>query len=52
VDLDAMSLVSWMAIMDGGEGLFVNACSHGTAVFSVPQFHVIILVAGFMWGVF
>jgi hypothetical protein len=24
VDLDAVILVSWMAIMDGGVGLFVN----------------------------
>jgi hypothetical protein len=24
VDLNAVSLVSWMAIMDGGVGLFVN----------------------------
>jgi hypothetical protein len=48
VDLDAVSLVSWMAIMDGGEGLFVNDWSPGRAVFSVPQFHEIILVSGFV----
>jgi hypothetical protein len=24
VDLDVVSLVSWMAIMDGGVGMFVN----------------------------
>jgi hypothetical protein len=43
-----VSLVSWMAIMDGDEGWFVNACNPGSAVFSVPQFHVIILVARFV----
>jgi hypothetical protein len=37
-----------MAIMDGGVGLFVNDWSPGSAVFSVPQFHDIILVAGFV----
>jgi hypothetical protein len=37
-----------MAIMASGVGLFVNVCSPGSAVFSVPQFHVIILVAGFV----
>jgi hypothetical protein len=36
VDLDAVSLVSWMAIIDGGVGLFVNAYSPGSAVFNVP----------------
>lgn len=48
VDLDAVSLVSWMAIMDGGVGLFANDCSPGNAVFSVPQFHDIIFVGGFV----
>jgi hypothetical protein len=33
VDLDALSLVSWMAIMDGGVGLFVMSCSPGSVVF-------------------
>jgi hypothetical protein len=51
VDLDAVSLVSWMAIIDGGVGLFVSACIPGSAVFSVPQFHDIILVSGFVYGV-
>jgi hypothetical protein len=37
-----------MAMMAGGVGLFVNDCSPGSAVFSVPQFHDIILVARFM----
>jgi hypothetical protein len=37
-----------MAIMDGGVGLFVSDCSPGNAVFSVPQFHDNILVAGFV----
>jgi hypothetical protein len=40
-----------MAIMDGGVGLFVNDWSPGSAVFSVPQFHEIILVSGFVCGV-
>jgi hypothetical protein len=48
VDLDVVSFVSWMAIMDGGVGLFVNDCIPGNVVFSVPQFHVIILVGGFV----
>jgi hypothetical protein len=51
VDLDVVSLVSWMAIIDGGVGLFVNAWSLGSAVFSVPQFHDIILVSRFVCGV-
>jgi hypothetical protein len=32
VDLDAVILVSYMAIMEGGMGLFVNACRPGNAV--------------------
>ena len=52
VDLDAVSFVSWMAIMDGGLALFVIDCIPGNAIFSVPQFHDIILVAGFVYGVF
>jgi hypothetical protein len=32
VDLDAVSLVSCMAIMERGVGLFINACSPGNAV--------------------
>ena len=46
VDLDVVSFVSWMAIMDGG--LFASDSSPGSAVFSVPQFHDIILVGGFV----
>jgi hypothetical protein len=52
VDLDAVSLVSCMAIIEGGVGLFVNACSPGRAVLSAPQFHDSMLVAGFVYGVF
>jgi hypothetical protein len=37
--LDAVSLVSWMAIIDGGFSLFIRAWSPGSAIFSVPQFH-------------
>jgi hypothetical protein len=51
VDLDAVSLVSWMAIIDGGVGLFVNASIPGSAVFSVLQFHDIMLVSRFVYGV-
>jgi hypothetical protein len=51
VDLDAVSLVSCMAIMEGGVGLFVNACRPSSAVLSAPQFHDNILVAGFVYGV-
>ena len=47
-----MSFVSYMAIMGGRLGLFVNSCSPGNAVFSVPQFHNIILASGFVYGVF
>jgi hypothetical protein len=50
VDLDAVSLVSCMAIMEGGVELFVNACRLGSAVLSAPQFHDNILVAGFLYG--
>jgi hypothetical protein len=46
VDLDAISLVSCMVIMWGGIGLFISDCSPGSAVLSVPQFHVSMLVAG------
>jgi hypothetical protein len=48
VDLEAVSLVSWIAIMEGGVGLFVNDWSHGSAVFSVPQFHDNMVVSGFV----
>jgi hypothetical protein len=48
VDFDAVSLVSWMAIMDGGVVLFIISCKPGSAVLSVPQFHVNIFVAGFV----
>jgi hypothetical protein len=37
-----------MAIMDGGVGLFVNDWNPSSTVFRVPQFHDIILVAGFV----
>jgi hypothetical protein len=46
-----VSLVSWMAIMDGGFSLFVRFWSPSSAVFSVPQFHVIMLIVVFVWGV-
>jgi hypothetical protein len=36
VDLEAVSLVSWMAIMEGGMDLFISACSPGMAVLSAP----------------
>jgi hypothetical protein len=52
VDLDAVNLVSWMAIMAGGLGLFVSDWSPGNEVLSVPQFHVSIFVAGIVWGMF
>ena len=48
MDLDAVSFVSWMAIMAGGIGVFAISCSPGRAVFSVPQFHDIISVGGFV----
>jgi hypothetical protein len=32
--------------------LFISDCSPGSAVLSVPQFHVSMLVAGFVCGVF
>jgi hypothetical protein len=51
VDLDAMSLVSCMAIMEGSVGLFINACRPGNAVWSEPQFHDSMLVARFVYGV-
>jgi hypothetical protein len=35
-----------MAIMVGKVGLFVSDCSPGNTMFSDPQFHDIILVAG------
>jgi hypothetical protein len=50
--LDAVNLVSWIAIMVGGLGLFVSDWSPGNAVLSVPQFHESIFVAGIIWGVF
>ena len=34
--------------MDGGVDLFVIACSLSSAVFSIPQFHDIILVGRFV----
>ena len=37
VDLDLVSFVSWMAIINGGSFLFANDSSPGSAVFSVPQ---------------
>jgi hypothetical protein len=51
VDLDAVSLVSYMAIIEGGVGLFISACRPSNAVLSAPQFHEIMLVAGFVCGV-
>jgi hypothetical protein len=45
-----MSLVSCMAIMEGGVDLFVNACIPGSAVLSAPHFQDNILVAGFVYG--
>jgi hypothetical protein len=47
-----MSLVSCMAIIEGGVGLFINACKPDKAVLSAPQFHDSILVAGFVYGMF
>jgi hypothetical protein len=51
VDLDTVSLVSCMAIMEGGVGLFINVCIPGSAVLSEPQFHDNMLVDGFVYGV-
>jgi hypothetical protein len=51
VDLDIVSLVSCMAIMMGGVGLFINACRPGNAVWSEPQFHDNMLVARFVYGI-
>jgi hypothetical protein len=51
VDLDAVSLVSCMAIIEGGVGLFIDACRPDNVVWSEPQFHVNMLVAGFVYGV-
>jgi hypothetical protein len=48
VDLDFGIFVSWKAIMAGGVGLLVSDCNPGRAVLSVLQFHVIILVVGFV----
>ena len=42
MDLDVVSFVSWMAIMEGGLDLFASACILGSVVFSIPQFQVII----------
>jgi hypothetical protein len=36
VDLDVVSLVSCMAIMEGGVGLFISACRPGNVVWSEP----------------
>jgi hypothetical protein len=52
VDLDVVSLVSCIAIMDGGLGVFVSDWSLGNAVLSIPQFQEIIWVARFVCGVF
>jgi hypothetical protein len=46
-----VSLVSYIAIMEGGVGLFINACRSGNAVLSTPQFHDNILEARFVYGV-
>jgi hypothetical protein len=35
-----------------GVGLFISDCSPGSVVLSVPQFHVSMLVAGIVCGVF
>ena len=51
MDLDAVSLVSYMAIMERGVCFFVNACRPGSVVLSVSQFHDIMLVSGFVYGV-
>jgi hypothetical protein len=51
VDLDVVSLVSCMAIMEGGVRLFINSCKPGSTVLSAPQFHDSILVVGFVYGV-
>jgi hypothetical protein len=51
VDLDAVNLVSWMAIMAGGLGLFVSDWSPGNEVLSVPQFHVSIFGWEVLYGV-
>ena len=51
MDLDAVSLVSCMAIIEGGVGLFINACRLDKAMLSIPQFHDIMLVAGFVYRV-
>jgi hypothetical protein len=48
VDLDAVNLVSCMAITEGGVGLFISACSPGNVVLSAPQFHDNMLVVGFV----
>jgi hypothetical protein len=50
VDLDAVSLVSYMATMEGGVDVFISACRPGSAVLSVPQFHDNMLVVGFVCG--
>jgi hypothetical protein len=50
VDLDAVSLVSYMAIMEGGVDVIFIACTPGSAVLSVMQFHDNMLVAGFVCG--
>jgi hypothetical protein len=51
VNLDAVSLVSCMAIVEGGVGLFINACRPGIAISSEPQFYDSMLMAGFVYGV-
>jgi hypothetical protein len=50
VDLDVVSLVSCMAIMEGGVVLFINACRPGSVVWNEPQFHDNMLAAGFVYG--
>jgi hypothetical protein len=51
VDLDVVSLVSCMAIMEGGVDLFISACRPGNAILRALQFHNIMLVVGFVYGV-
>jgi hypothetical protein len=50
VDFDAVSLVSRMAITEGGVGLFISACRPSNAVLRAPQFHDNMLMAGFVYG--
>jgi hypothetical protein len=52
VDLDAVSLISCMAIMEGDVGLFTSACSLGKTVLSAAQFQDSMWVAGFVYEMF